>query len=249
MLSTKDDPKDCLQCGFLDYYDIWVEIDPRLEKYSDLRHAAGAFGHDIVHLATYVYDILNWLKPKRIQNSMCVMYVGAMTEAALVSIRSAYDAVAMGLAQVATAKRGQAPTTLAELVNWARKNPSRIDPKVRELLAQEHEAFWFARRYRDYVVHRGADIVIHTDRHQFNLNLRAEDEWLVQEPLIPMLARHIKHLIEFANEAATIVNAAISLPPDRVGSRIVNGRLIHALHQLQEVQHDYARPWPRLQSG
>jgi hypothetical protein len=132
---------------------------------------------------------------------------------------------------------------LADLIKWAERNPSRVHPKVRQLLAQKHEAFWFARRYRDYIVHQGAHTNIFTDRHQFNFNLRGEKGWITQEPLIPLLARHLRHLLEFADAAAKIINDIIVLPEDRIGSRGVNGVLIHALHKLQEVENDYARPW------
>jgi hypothetical protein len=235
----------CIECGMLDYYDHWLEVDPRLHDRPDLSRASGVFGHDLVTLATYIYEILSWLEPDRLTNSVCVVSVGAMTEASMVSIRSAYDAIAIALAHVASAKAGQAPSgSLVDLIKWAKNNPSRIHPKVGEFLVQGHETFWSARKFRDYIVHHGVGAIIHTDRRQFNLWLHGDRGWITREPLPPFLARHYRYLLDFANGASAIINGIISLPDDRHGSRVVEGVLIHALHKLERVQSEYAAPSP-----
>jgi hypothetical protein len=151
------EPSTCVYCGLLDYYDHWSEIDPRLARHhSQLSHAAEIFGGDLVNMATYVSEILGWLPAERIQLPASVVCVGGMTEALLVSIRSAYDAVAMALAYVASEKRGQAPAeSLRALIVWAERNQRRVRPSVYDLLAQEKPEFWNVRTLRDHVVHSG----------------------------------------------------------------------------------------------
>jgi hypothetical protein len=235
----------CIECGMLDYYDHWTEIDPRLRHHRELSRASGVFGHDLVNLATYVYEILSWLEPNRLMNSVSVVIAGAMTEASMVSIRSAYDAIAITLAHVASAKAGQVPSgSLADLIKWAKRNPSRIHTKVREFLTQDHETFWFTRKFRDYIVHQGVNAIIHTDRRQFNVWLYGDRGWITREPLLPFLAGHYRHLLDFANAASAIINEIISLPEDRHGGRVVEGVFIHALHDLEELQSKYAAPSP-----
>ena len=93
--------------GLLDYYDHWSEIDPRLaEHHSHLSRAADVFGHDLVNMATYTHEILGWLAPERIDSDQSVVSVSGMTEAFLVSLRSACDAVGDALAYKACEKPG-----------------------------------------------------------------------------------------------------------------------------------------------
>lgn len=108
-----DDPLEETEfySGVLDYYDWWNEIDPRLSKYHDhLSPAAFAFGHDIVNMATYASQILNWLSPDKIRDAPSLVVAGGMAEAFLFSVRSACDAVAAVLAYAACEKPGQAPS-------------------------------------------------------------------------------------------------------------------------------------------
>jgi hypothetical protein len=78
--------------GFLDYYDHWGSIDPRLAEHHDvLSSAADSYGHDVVNLATYANEILRWLAPSQIRRPPSVVVVGGMTEAFIGSARSACD--------------------------------------------------------------------------------------------------------------------------------------------------------------
>ena len=234
-------------CGILDYYDHWKEIDHRLrEHHSTLSRAAEIFGHDLVNIATYVHEILEWLDADRIRLAPSVVCVGSMTEACLVSIRSAYDAVALALAYVACEKSDQAPKeSLRTLVRWAIRNESRVRPVVLKVLSEENPSFWTLRTFRDYIVHHGAHANIHCDGRQFNLWIHSPSKgWVTREPLISFLARHIRDLTCFANEAAKVINQVISLPSDRLNSRVVEGVLIYSLHKIHVVESDYAAKSP-----
>ena len=240
------EPATHVYCGLLDYYDDWNDIDPRLAAHYDhLSRAADIFGHDLVNIATYVSEILGWLPAERIHLSHSVVCVGGMTEAFLVSIRSAYDAVAIALAYVASEKPGQAPAkSLRDLIAWAKRNKSRVRVRVTELLAQEHEALWNVRTLRDYVVHSGAHATIHCDGHQFNLWIHSSKGWVTREPLLPLLAPHLAHLLALADATSIVINEVIELPNDRLRSRAVEGVLIGCLRQLQAVELDYAAASP-----
>jgi hypothetical protein len=230
----------------LDYYDHWNEIDPRLAvHHGTLSRAADVFGHDLVNLATYVREILDWLPPDRMRCSPSVVYVGSMTEAFLVSVRSAYDAVGLALAYVSCEKSGQAPSeSLHSLYNWAQRNPGRVRPGVMTLLSQDHVSFSNIRTFRDHIVHNGAHATIHCDGRQFNLWLHSVNGWMTREPLLPLLARHTRELIAFADSAASVINDVIDLPDDRRRNRAVEGVLVESLHELQRLQGDYAAPSP-----
>ena len=44
--------------GLLDYWDYWQKVDPRLQPHHNhLSPLAWTVGPDIVHMATYVYEI------------------------------------------------------------------------------------------------------------------------------------------------------------------------------------------------
>ena len=144
---------------------------------------------------------------------------------------------------MASEKPGQAPAkSLRDLIAWAKRNKSRV--RVTELLAQEHEAFWNVRTLRDYVVHSGAHATIHCDGHQFNLWIHSSKGWVTREPLLPLLARHLAHLLALADATYIVINEVIELPNDRLRSRAVEGVLIGCLRQLQAVELDYAAASP-----
>jgi hypothetical protein len=240
------EPGTCVYCGLLDYYDHWSEIDSRLAAHhKHLSRAAEIFGNDLVNMATFVNEILGWLSAERIRLAPSVVCVSGMTEAFLVSIRSAYDAVAMALAYVACEKGGQAPAeSLHALIKWAQRNENRVRPRVLELLSQDHGTFRDIRTLRDYVVHGGAHPNIHCDGRQFNLWFYSSDGWITREPLLPFLARHLKHLLAFADAVALVINGVISLPGDRRGCRVVEGVLVGSLHRLQAIEAEYAATSP-----
>jgi hypothetical protein len=231
--------------GMLDYYDEWNAVDPRLAKHHEhLSGAADVLGHDLVNMATYSHEIVEWLRPDRIRQAPSVVSVGGMAEAFLVSIRSACDAVAQGLAYKACAKPGQAPRDgLRALLTWAQKNESRVEPAVMTVLSGDFEWFWTLRSLRDHVVHDGAHAVIHTNGRQFNLWVYSPQVgWVTREPLLPLLAGKLQQLVSFADQAAMAINRLIDFPEDRVRSRVVSGVLIPALHALLRLAEQYADP-------
>jgi hypothetical protein len=232
-------------CGLLDYYDCWNDVDPRLaEHYERLSRAADVFGHDLVNMATYANDILMWLHPERIRLPPSVVAVAGMSEAFLVSVRSACDAVADALSYAASGKPGQVPrNSLRGLLTWAHKNPSRVHPEVMNVLSGDFEWFWNLRSLRDHIVHNGAHAVIHTNGQQFDLRLHSPSgEEIARESLLPLLKKKLCHLVSFADRAATGINSVIGLPTDRVRSRVVSGVLMPALHKLLRVAHRYDEP-------
>ena len=233
--------------GLLDYYDHWENVDPRLVAHHEhLSRAADVFGHDLVNMATYAYEILGWLRPERIREPSSVVSVGGMAEAFLVSIRSACDAVADALSYKACGKPGQAPTDgLRALLTWAQKNETRVQPAVMSVLSGDFEWFWKLRSLRDHVVHNGVHAVIHTNGRQFNLWAHSPRVgWITREPLLPLLVRKLQNLVSFADQAAAALNQVISLPEDRVRSRVVSGVVIPALHSLVRIADQYAEPSP-----
>jgi hypothetical protein len=238
------DPAASVRCGLLDYYDHWTEIDPRLAAHhKHLSHAADIFGHDLVNMATYVHEILRWLPIEQDSRAQAVVVASGMTEAFLVSVRSAYDAIAIALAYVASAKPGQAPAdSLRALIAWAKRNDGRVRPKVLELLLQKHHPFRNIRTLRDYVVHGGAQATIHCDGRQFNLWLHSPKGWITREPLLPLMARHLDGLLVFADAASIAINDVTSVPADRIGRRAVEGILIGSLHKLKSIAGDYGAP-------
>lgn len=240
------DPRHFIGCALLDPYDHWEKVDPRLAIHHQvLSQTASAFGHDLVHQASYAHEILRRLPDRADLEGADLVLVGSMTEAFLVSVRSAYDITASPAAYIATGKPGQAPQdSLRALAEWARKNPTRVKDPVRELLSAVPEEFWQLRSLRDHIVHRGADAIIHTDRKQFNLWIHGPKGWVTREPLLPFLARHHSALLAFADRTGHLVHQMLQLPADRIGSRIVEGVMIHSLHELQSIAPVYAAPSP-----
>src|SRR5262249_48960295 len=144
-----------------------------ISKYHDhLSPPAFAFGHDLVNMATYANEILSWLPPRRMRESVSVVVVSGMAEAFLFSVRSACDSVASVLAYAACAKPGQAPSnSLRRLVEWANKNETRVHPDVLAILRGDLDWFWKLRRIRDEVAHGFADVGALCTGHQFDLTL------------------------------------------------------------------------------
>lgn len=234
-------------CGFLDYYDDWDAVDPRLVAHHDrLSRAADIFGHDLVNLATYSHEILDRLRPERIREDASLIVVGGMAEAFLVSVRSACDALALALGGYACLKAGQAPAdSLRELLQWARKNEARVRPELKPVLFAELAWFWKLRALRDHVVHEGAHAIIHCDGRQFNLWVHSPQRgWITREPLLPLLAQKLEGLVRFGDQASAAINGVIAFPPDRIRSRVLSGVLVPALHQLRRVADQYANPSP-----
>ena len=240
------DPLSAIQCGFLDYYDHWTRIDPRFARHHDaLSPASGAFGHDLVNQATYVHEILSRLPPVANNDRGTVVTVSSLTEAFLVSIRSAYDAVAAGLGYVSATKLGQAPVaSIFDLHKWAKRNRTRVRCEAINAIESLPQSFFELRSIRDLVIHQGADLTIHCDTRQFNLWVYGPMGWVTREPLLPFLSRHLGDLIGFANNASATINELIEFPKDRVGCRAVEGVYVSSLHRLRDIQGDYANASP-----
>ena len=232
--------------GLLDYYDHWNEIDPRLAThYAHLSRAADMIGNDIVNMATYAHMILEWLRPEHIHDSFSVVVAGGMTEAFIVSLRSACDAVAGALCYKACKKPGQVPSDLRGLLKWAEKNKERLEPLVADVLSENFDWFWNLRSIRDHLIHEGAHANIHCDGHQFNLWVHSPRVgWVTREPLLPLLKEKLQKLISFADKSAEAINLLIDFPKDRLRSRTVSGALIPALHELIRVAEEFANPSP-----
>lgn len=233
--------------GVLDYYDHWSEIDVRLRVHHDhLSPHSDAFGHDLVNMATYSFQILFYLDPKKIRLPESLLVVGASTEAFLFSLRCACDSVAAMLAYASSKNKGQVPTeSLKKLINWVSKNPSRVNPQVQNLLNQDFSWFFKLRGLRDLIVHQGVHANIHCDGKQFNLWMHSHKEgWKTRTPLLPFLATNVQNLLKFSNEAAEVINKICGIPKDRKGTRVVSGVLIHHLHELMEIADKYNQPSP-----
>jgi hypothetical protein len=230
-----------LYSGMFDYCDR-TSIDPRLAAHHPVLSAAsGAFGHDVVNLATFTNEILYWLDHSRMWDGRGVVVVSAMTEAFMYTVRSACDVVATALAEYASEKPGQVPKDgLRALLDWSEKNNLRLRPSVAKVLASDFDWFWKLRRCRDALAHRGAHAIILTDRHQFHLYLDGPGE-----PLLPLIEDQFSKLLSFANQSADAINLAIGMPVDRIKSRVVHGLLIPALHELCRVAPNYSKPSPR----
>jgi hypothetical protein len=232
--------------GLLDYYDHWRTIDSRLQPHHDqLSPLAWTIGCDIVHMATYIHEILARNTPEGMWDGASLVTISAMTEGFLVTCRSCCDAIGQALSYVACAKPGQAPTDgLRALADWAEKNPGRVHSEVLEVLSGDLDWFWKVRTIRDYIVHLDAHVNIFTDREQYYLWVHSSRSgWITREPLLPLLARKLTGLTSLANEAAGIINRIINMPVDRVGSRTVSGIFIPSLHKLIEIAPNYAKPW------
>ena len=233
--------------GLLDYYDHWNSVDVRLQPHHRrLSPLAWTIGRDIVHMATYVHEILTRNTPEKMWDGASLVTIAAMTEGFLVTCRSCCDAIGQSLSYVASEKPGQAPADgLRALADWAKKNPRRVHSEVLDLISSDLDWFWKLRTLRDYIVHLDADANIFTDREQYYLWVHSSRSgWITREPLLPLLARKLSGLTSLSNEAARIINRLINMPADRVRSRVVSGILIPSLHELIDVAPSYAKPSP-----
>lgn len=236
-----------LECGVFDYYDHWSEIDPRLASVNaTLAPLAEAFAQDMNNLAVYVGEILGWLAPERIRQAESVVVVGSMSEAFLVCARAAADVLGSLLGFAACVKPGQAPrTSLRELLKWAAAHPERVRSEAANVLANDWSWFSDLRTLRDFVTHGGVQAGIHCDGRQFNLWMHSgRVGWVTCRLLLPLLATVLTGLLSRAEDVATLVNGVIALPADRVGSRVLQGLCIPALHRLQDIAPNYAATSP-----
>lgn len=245
--ASRDPTSDEIQCGLFDYYDLWSEIDPRLELHHDpLSHVAEIFAKDLVNLSVYAGQILHWLRPENIRSGTSVVVVGAVTEAFITVARSACDGLAVALSYVGAEKIGQKKIdSLPSLLKWARENPNLVAEAISP--AFDYDFKWFSEltTFRNYLVHRGVHANIHCDGKQFNLWLQHPAlGWIKREPLIPMLANATTNVLDLGHHVTKFVQHRIPLPSDRQRTRMLNGVTIHSLHELMEVAPEYAKPSP-----
>jgi hypothetical protein len=234
---------------FLDGYDHWSEADPRLAKYYDaLTRGTSAFAYDILVMSVVAHEILGWLDKlhRRENHGEEVVTVGMLTEAFILSARTACDAIAFSLGDVAPLKKGQAPKdSLRGLIEWAKTNTGRIDARAVPLLTADFGWFYRIRSLRDRIIHDGCHCNIHTDGHQFNLWVHSDRSgWILREPLFPFLTAMYTSIRNFSNEAADVIYQIIELPEDRRHSRVLSGIRIPALTKLVEITPSYSRPSP-----
>jgi hypothetical protein len=245
--TPREPTRDEIYCALFDFYDIWSEIDPRLEKHhAYLSRAADVFAHDLVNMATYANEILKWLEPGNIRfdRGASVVVVGAMSEAYIVSARSACDSLAIALGYIATEKPGQAPTeSLRKLLGWAKKNPNRVRDDVGDAFAKDFDWFWRLRSLRDHLVHGGTQANIHCDGKQFNLWMHSPTKsWVTRQPLLPLLAEAYDRILDLGDFVAQVVQRVVPLPEDRRRPRVLHGVRINALHRLSETALEKANP-------
>jgi hypothetical protein len=233
----------------LDGYDHWTEADPRLAEYYDvLTRGISAFAYDILDMSIIAHEILGWLDKlhRGDEHGAEVTTVGMLTEAFILSARTACDAIAFVLGEVVPLKKGQSPKdSLRGLVEWAKENTARIDARAVPLLTADFGWFYRTRSLRDRIIHDGCDCNIHTDRHQFNLWLHSHRTgWVTREPLFPLLTAMYTSISKFSDEAAEVIYQVIDLPEDRRHSRVLSGIRIPALKKLVEITPSYSRPSP-----
>ena len=239
-----------LYLKILDAYDHWTEIDERLApNFGIFSRSLEAFAHDIHDMSVLAYEILQWLDKlhRGEEHGAEVVTVGTLTEAYILSARTACDAVAFLLGNVVPLKKGQAPNdSLRGLVDWAKKNPTRIHARALPLLiSDDFSWFYRLRTLRDRIIHDGCYCNIHTNGRQFNLWIHAYTSgWITREPLLPLLSSMYQDILTFSDKAADVIYDIISLPDDRRRSRILTGIRISALKQLIERAPHYSEPSP-----
>ena len=241
--AQREPTTDEVHCGLFDFYDHWEHVDPRLSEHHDpLSHVADVFAHDLVNLSAYAQEILYWLRPENIRSVASVVVVGALTEAFIVSARSACDGLSIALSYVASVKKKQAPSgSLRALLTWGKENPHRVVAGVKPAFECDYDWFWKLRSFRDYLIHCGATPTIHCDGRQFNLWLHHSTRgWIERKPLLPILADVTENVIKLAQRISESVICRFPLPCDRHRTRMLHGVTIRSLHRLVDIAPDYA---------
>jgi len=165
-----------------------------------------------------------------------VVVAGTLAEAFLVSVRCAWDALAMGLAVAACGKNGQAPDdSMRALLNWAKKNQRRVHTRLMPILESDAGWFWSVRTFRDDLIHHGSHAFIFWNGEEFLLSLLARfDGSPNMEPLLPLMASISEHLLAFAHSASEAVQDIIPLPPERRRSMVLHSPFVPYLNSLRK---------------
>jgi hypothetical protein len=248
-LVTKQNPSSDaeLHCAAFDFYDHWTEIDPTVSgAHPRLPPLCEALAFDLNNIASLSSELLRWVRPTSLAKSESVVMVSALAEAYIVNLRSAADVVGSMAAYCTATKPGQAPnTSLNDLLQWVKKNPSRVRPEVFGFLQSDWSWFYEMRTMRDLLVHEGLHANIATNRKQYSLWVYSPKRgWITRKPLFPILARWTTCLIERADQCGKIVAEYVCLPPERVGSRVLEGVFVPQLKNFLKVAHKYGAPEP-----
>lgn len=238
-----------LHLKIFDGHDIWYEKDERLASHFDiLVRSLEAFAHDLLSMSIMAHEILGWLDKmhRGEEHGAEVVTVGTLTEAYILSARTACDAVAFLLGSVVPLKKGQAPAdSLRGLVEWAKKNPSRFHACAGPLLDSDYDWFYRLRSLRDRIIHDGCHCNIHTNGKQFNLWIYSYTSgWVMREPLFPLLVNIYCDVVTFSEEAADVIYKILDLPDDRRKSRVLSGIRIPAFKRLIELASTFSEASP-----
>jgi hypothetical protein len=220
-----------------DYFDSWETFAGQPgTKEGRLSQPAMVLAQDLVNAAVYSHQVLGWRDRAKEPEGLgsAVVIVCTLTEGFLVSLRSAWDALAMAVSVGACEKPGQAPhDSLRALLKWAGNNKKRVHPKLRPILTTEVNWFWKLRTLRDYLVHQGSIANIFFDGDNFLLTLIPHLEGgPVQEPLLPILGSACEHLLDFAYRATEALQEVVPLPPERKRSRVLHSPFIPYLKTI-----------------
>lgn len=218
-----------------DFYDHWSELDQEVSgKHPRLSALSEALSMDFNHLAVLASEMLKWARPSAMLSGKSVVIVGTLTEAYIVTLRSAADIVGSMAAYSSALKPAQAPnSSLHDLLKWANSHPSRVRSEARTFLLSDWAWFYEMRTMRDLLVHEGLHANIHCDRNNFRLWVCSPKHgWITRTPLFPLLGRWTNCLLTAANQCGKIAGDYISLPEERIGSRVLDGVYVPSLDRF-----------------
>jgi hypothetical protein len=122
-----------------------------------LKELADSFSHDVLNLAALAGRML-WYEgvTPDVWHSHDLIAVSVDLEAYYVMLQCACDIMADVIVTLGVPKKGQGPSDSFHRLNqWASKNPARLDPLYRELVAQPLPWFDEINSIRTGLVHRG----------------------------------------------------------------------------------------------
>ncbi len=221
-----------------DFYDHWSELDQEVSgKHPRLSALSEALSTDFNHLSVLASEMLKWARPSAMLSGKSVVIVATLTEAYIVTLRSAADILGSMAAYSSALKFGQAPnSSLHDLLKWANLHPSRVRNEVRAFLLSDWTWFYEMRTMRDLLVHEGLHANIHCDRNNFRLWVCSPKHgWITRTPLFPLLGRWTNCLLTVANHCGEIAGEYIALPEERIGSRVLEGVYVPSFHRFLAV--------------
>ncbi len=143
--------------------------------------------------------------PRLPRSAMCPQF--GLTEAYIVNLRSAANVVGRMAAYCAATKPRQAPAaSLNDLLQWVKKNPTRVRPEVLGFIQSDWSWFYQMRTMRDLLVHAGLHANVVTNRKPYSLSLYSPKRgWIPRKPLFPILPRWTTCLIDRTDQCGKIV--------------------------------------------